>query len=325
MTQVRQYCAHALESLQAYRRGVLQHIAVSDLKIFDAVLGDLHRAEKFHLPTNGRYLHKDDPYTPQDLELIRLPYPLVALEFGVSGVGQPMPGQDPSTRRIILCRGPDPQGNTEAYAINYNDVHKDWTLSPVATLIPPPEQMDMKMVDVDRLDAWQRDQFKPGTRAQAAKFSSRVILPVTLEKTAAQLKQPVDRLADRMMYENLQDISIVFEFLLTINCSNVDYETLPPPAALNKKRTRNGKLPFYEYKVLKLSSTATRYALTHDRQGAVDTGEVVARRQHLRRGHIRHYDPARTPRYRKKASVWIEAMIVGSGEVGRIDKEYSLG
>lgn len=306
-------CTHAGEALLRYRNEHLRHMAPEDLPAFDAVLKMLDQSVKFHLPPNGRYLQKNDPYTPQDLELIRPPFDLMALEFTISvDKWEIADWQDLSSKRIMILKRLD-SGGFEVFAINHDDAQKLWMLAPMSVLVPPSHQFNLQ--NVRRPD---------GKIEQTASFQDHVILPGTLRNIAKQSHTDPQVVRERIVAEGLQDLGIIFEFLLAINCSNVDFDTLPPSSALNRKRQRNNKLPFYTYKVLKLRTDSTRYALNAKGDSALDTRERVGVRQHLRRGHIRHYDPERNPRYRQKRSVWIEAMLVGDPLKGRIDKEYQL-
>jgi hypothetical protein len=94
-----------------------------------------------------------------------------------------------------------------------------------------------------------------------------------------------------------------------LSLHNVSTKEIASPAALNKKRQRNGKLPLYDYHVL-----------------AVDGSEVYGRdsddktdreiRSHFRRGHIRRLDETRR--------VWVRATIVHGSAKGFVDKDYDV-
>ena len=99
--------------------------------------------------------------------------------------------------------------------------------------------------------------------------------------------------------------SEIIRSLLVLNCVNVKTETVEAPLALNKKRTRNGKIPLYSYKVLVLKSSAAR--------GTNQGGMHETPRIHLRRGHIKH---------RKTGDFWWQPCVVGDRKRGVVMKDY---
>jgi hypothetical protein len=94
-------------------------------------------------------------------------------------------------------------------------------------------------------------------------------------------------------------------FLRVLNCVNVKTETVEAPAALNKKRLRNGKPPIYSYKTLVLRPSAAQ-RLDHG-------GTHESPRVHLRRGHIKH---------RKTGDFWWQPHVVGDRARGAVMKDY---
>jgi hypothetical protein len=94
-------------------------------------------------------------------------------------------------------------------------------------------------------------------------------------------------------------------FLKVLNCVNVRTETIEAPAALNKKRTRNGKPPIYSYKTLVLRPSAQQRM---DKGGAHESPRI-----HLRRGHIKH---------RKTGDFWWQPCVVGDRTRGVVMKDY---
>lgn len=97
------------------------------------------------------------------------------------------------------------------------------------------------------------------------------------------------------------------DFLSVLNCVNVKTETIEEPHALNKKRTRNGKVPVYSYHTLVLKSAAARRE--------TNGGTHEAPRIHLRRGHIKR---------RKTGSFWWQPCVVGDRAKGVVMKDYEV-
>lgn len=101
-------------------------------------------------------------------------------------------------------------------------------------------------------------------------------------------------------------VGILGNALLVLNCINVETTVVPASAALNKKRSKSGKVPVYDYKVLVLARSKVRVlpgAGTHNRP-----------RVHLRRGHLKH---------RKTGTYWWQPHAVGDRKMGVVAKDYN--
>lgn len=123
--------------------------------------------------------------------------------------------------------------------------------------------------------------------------------------TLSLLKE--DRVNAKTVEESTQTAtSWLFKFLSVLNCSNVRSEIVLPEPALNKKRSRNGRVPIYSYKVLILKSKERRLAV--GRGGTHESPRI-----HLRRGHIKN---------RATGSFWWQPCVVGSKERGIVVKDY---
>jgi hypothetical protein len=82
------------------------------------------------------------------------------------------------------------------------------------------------------------------------------------------------------------------------------------PFKLNRQREKDGKIPLYDYHVVKLHGSHRM-----NRKLIGGTGTHRSPRLHFRRGHWRHYESHKT---------WIKWMLVGNPELGFIDQEYRL-
>lgn len=103
----------------------------------------------------------------------------------------------------------------------------------------------------------------------------------------------------------------LMEFLEALSCKNVTHQSVNIVSkAMNDKRIRKGKLPLYEVKELVINTTDKQGNLT-----SVGTNSYTPKRQHLRRGHIRRLE---------KGNIWVNSCIVGSAELGVINKTYKI-
>lgn len=105
-------------------------------------------------------------------------------------------------------------------------------------------------------------------------------------------------------------VSLAWSTFAVIGCSNIKSRDNQPSAALNKKRTKAGKMPLVAYKTLEIIVPNERV------EGEFLGGTHSSPRVHLRRGHIRQFKNSHSP-------IWIQACVVGSAH-GMIVKDYSL-
>ena len=103
-------------------------------------------------------------------------------------------------------------------------------------------------------------------------------------------------------------VSIVVTVLKILECSNVSESNNIPPAKLNKKRNKKGKLLLFEYKTLVITGGGNS-------SGSHQGGTHASPRLHMRRGHIRRL---------RTTTVWVRSCMVGDPTKGRILKDYKL-
>jgi len=98
-----------------------------------------------------------------------------------------------------------------------------------------------------------------------------------------------------------------------MSCSNVALVDQAPPDALNRKRSKSGKVPLFTYKTLHIVTDRDRTKRTAREN---DTEARQSPRLHLRRGHIRRLDEARM--------IWVQPAMVGDPERGKVVNAYAL-
>lgn len=111
----------------------------------------------------------------------------------------------------------------------------------------------------------------------------------------------------------LSIISLLIRGLTVLNCSNVHCIDNPPPAQLNKKRLKNGRLPIYSFKTLHIRTSKTGGRTESLADGSYDRNGP---RLHLRRGHIRKLPSG--------VRTWVQSCMVGSANDGMAFKEYTV-
>lgn len=102
----------------------------------------------------------------------------------------------------------------------------------------------------------------------------------------------------------------VIQFLSALNCSNTFLQNNSPSEKIQKKRVRNGKLPFFEYKTLHIKINDVK------NKNSSGVGTHASPRVHLRRGYIRKLPSGET--------TWVQACVVGDRSKGFIQKDYKI-
>lgn len=254
------------------------------------------QAQKFMLPENG-VMHADYDLRALDDSLeLRLPYPVIALEFYRETKDDILlPNKVRISRFIYLL---SENGPNNIYDINfissrclvYSDHHKMWSLY---------SYMDFPTV------GYFTD--LSGTRA----------INVRTASYGEHLKESCKLLGfteESIVSENLSaefssDLFIIFNFLNIMQCQNISVERLPPKKSFTGQGKGNS-LPFDSYNVLTVGALRHR----DKREGVTLGGSHASPREHLRRGHIRRYQDGKT--------VWVNATVVNPGIGGKIVKDY---
>lgn len=211
----------------------------------------LEPAVKFTLPVNGALIDDKNLRALDEIEDLRLPFPIVALEFQreLTWYDDYAPNALKNEMRwptkIVLLLVEN-EGHislaTWVYAIGY------WlTLPPV--LIPQKNAL---------------------YRNAAGEVQVAVLGP-----SDEAMGMHVSRRAE-LMRESQAEVSVLLSFLNALACSNVNIEKIPA----RKSGKKLGALPFDEYHVLSVLRSSGG-------GGSGARGDHRSPREHLRRGHIR--------------------------------------
>lgn len=290
-----------------------------------AVLMD--QSVKFMLPDGG-WLFDFEGYKESDLELFYPPYPVVSCEYfnphipelnnhGAKVEHQIAFASDFSLWEDLLGHPPtfNEEGGVIVGSIFFNQKLKSWGVIPAFLGIP--KSMDILSVSKSEKDKYRKQinghpglfQSKGKVGYQPAVFS---LGELGEEYKKASKRQGIDPFLNLKQDLGNEEVAIV-QLFASLNCENVNTETISPPDKLQKKRAKNGKKPLYEYKVLQVG--VPKYK---QEQGVPGPG-VDSRsspRVHLRRGHIR-----RTPNGK---AVWVQPHVVGDKRQGVVHKDYQV-
>jgi len=117
--------------------------------------------------------------------------------------------------------------------------------------------------------------------------------------------------------DSTNDLSFLQGALLLLNCKNVHIEKEVAPVKLNKKRCKKGKLPIFDYHILKVK-------LPQSKQDSHGVKVGLHNRIHLCRGHFKEYTKDK-PLFGKITGLWWwQPHVRGQNKDGIIIKDYEI-
>ena len=171
-------------------------------------------SQKFFLPENGHLIDDKEFRALDDTQPLRLPYPIIALEYSLNQNIPIEQNEVRSSKRVVLAR--EHRNGIGFIPIMYYDHIAEWGLMPEAW-IPKINYLDRK---------WQRHSPEDYIRVKiiSSKFATAMI--------------------DDYGYE----VRVLLSFLNALQCSNVHTEKIRLP--LNKKERGKSAISFDEYHIL---------------------------------------------------------------------------
>ena len=325
------YSAHAIEDMKVIVQRLPPHF-VRSVAAIRVVSDMLRRSVKFILPNCAELL---DPLhvSQAHIDLLKLPYPLVAFEAPWQNTDAKDAGfldHYKSTRRIALCWEPDatppqlahlnivlqrfPQGGVFVLPISWLDNPGIWNMGIGGAFVP----YENSLAEVDQ------ENISPLSARAMEALNSAGLLPKKPRQFAAEpfILQPehfdaVVAKSDRetgfsnIMNDTRDEGMAVIQACAVLNCQNIATTDIEAPAKLNKARIAKGKEPFFSYKVLALAADRAMPS-----GAGTGSGAHASPRLHLRRGHLRRL-PDKT--------VWVRAAMVGAAsETGIVSKDYRI-
>lgn len=308
MMEVRNVAAEIIRDLKEFVRALpVNGFTPHDAIIIEGLIQGVDVSHKFLLPPFGHLLERQTDcgvFTPEELKLLHLPYEicLFAFQCRVSGRDEYV---------ALLCY--DVTTDSENYIRIYPFMlaarqHGGYSWCPDTHQVVMHKRRADDVIANLVADSHSFGFSEGATGDAFFEGALGVLLYPLLSRPHALVNNEAGYDEDSFNMYN----GAVVDTLRIMQCSNVVSEIIPGTGTsktINDKRIRKGKLPLYEYKQLVVDLHETRHHVT-------GIGSGVKRRQHMRRGHIR--------KYQSGLRIWVQACMVGSGELGRIDKEYKL-
>lgn len=275
------YCAHAIDDLRRISGNQTPGINLSTIQ---ALIPKIRSSVKFRIPDNGRIFDIKRGETITDIAkycpVFRLPYPVIALEWAVPD----------------CAAGADYGYEGMRYDAEMVVAYEETVGSNMHVKL-----MLMYRTMVDDQNTWVPSGY--GISICSDTLETR-IYPQTDFALSRGPNHP------GVIGDTTAPLTTFMQFMAALSCSNSSYvDAEPPSKPLNEKRRRNGKTPFFTYKVLTISGAEDRS--TGGRGGSAHGSPRV----HLRRGHIRRL-PDKT--------IWVNSCVVGNKSKGMVTKDYAL-
>lgn len=286
----------------------------------DFLIDGLTASVKFAVP-NSKLL--DINVTLDMVKYIKMPYDLMAFEYEIEDAREDSPLLEndsietfkASKRIALVCKykilpakllvrdfkfiEDDALVVTSIY---YEDAMKIWHFAPGMAIFEPAE---VSLLDINS-ETYSFD-------ATYLPYFEFIDSPYVLNRQ----KQNAGVLLRMVANDTADELALVIKTLVAMNAKNVKIVTIPPSEALNKKRIKHKKVPFFEYLTLDifLSSEQIRKVRLNPSNLLDSIKHFTLKRLHSVRGHFK---------VRKTGIFFWNSFIRGSKTKGEIVKDYNI-
>jgi hypothetical protein len=306
------YSSYAIDDFFEWSRRYKQKGGHHTANMYQVVADLLKEdAVKFALPDGGRLFTGKHSLSPEDSDLLHLPFPVIALEYFVSSgpIHDPVQQCDAPKRICLALENSDSSLGNEAgiFVIPswYDNAQKIWVLPASQAFIP--KRQDHSPDSLCRIDI-------PSFTKSDLCIQ---MVPLLKEEYDYGVQQyGVNEMERRGFLDVIDEVNSLLCFLHALSCTNVlarESQDQKDLDKINRKRLQKGKRPFFTYKILEIVVPIER---SSKQEPSGDEKKRNPPRMHLRRGHIR-----RLPSGKR---LWINACVVGNRSKGLIKKDYRV-
>lgn len=324
------FVTEALELLEELRYITMRKPGYRyDTVAIQLLINQLRNGVKFLLPLHGNVGIKS--LDSELFKLMKCPYPTMVFEYETTDklnqrvidsgnefyhTNSTLADLSPSSKRLIVVTDglaldesikpavmiiskSDSLDGVLLQPISYFDTEKLWIPSPIGVWVPRENAVEELVIN--------------GKVHHSFKSITIPLMPDTindLEQTGFNL--------NTLARDCHEEVSVTIATLLAINARNVQHISLSPSDKLNKKRRKNRKEPFYEYKVLDIFLGKGIRNLPSGkgrRQAAIQQWLKNPSKLHSVIGHFKH---------RRTGIFWWHSHMRGDADRGAVIKEYNL-
>jgi hypothetical protein len=248
-------------------------------------------------------------------ERVRPPYPLCWISYEVTPDRMSEKAPLPVSKRAVLITDMG-EGLMSLRGFAYFQEageHSDrWFMSPLSVYINPGAPL-MENPNYNKIVALVPEDMSKNLDEYCTKHSFLLLPLMPMDET--QYTSRINELQDAMAVANM--------FLQLINTPRMQVVSMGPQKNLtkiNRKRTKQGKSPLFEYKTLRLTIHGKTEGTGRDKL----SGERSEAKAHEVRGHYKFFSDD-SPLFGKHTGVfWWTPQVRGKVEKGKIEKEYNL-
>jgi len=276
----------------------------------------LDKAVKIELPDNAFLVDPEKAVMLMEPEFLRLPFPLVALEYSYSDTSKLTDGKVVVPRRIALCF------EYEAFRTSLFGRVASHSYPPISEnggliIIPlffysgifMPAVWGVLVPRTPLRSELSRLTFTGGRdNPPPFGFTAMPVLPEAAWASIDELGPEGAR--DTGLADDMEELLALVGLLAALSCTNVSLQDQRAPEKLNKKRLKSGKTPLYGFKKVVINVDKIQMTGRSSSEAMSGRKSPVA---HLRRGHIRN---------RNNRRIWVQATLVGSGS--EVQQKYQI-
>lgn len=236
-----------------------------------------------------------------DIENVKLPYPLIMFEVFIENIDKLIEGfietyqDDPMVK---LSTGGDKLKQSASLMIMAADENRQLYIEPFVILSTITNKLTL-------IPAGIMCYIEPDSGKLWTKLSPYLI---QFQEAGAGIQQ------DSVEEVSMAYIHVMAYVLAMLENDKMIEEDVTYRESVQNKRTKRGKPPFIEHKILTLGLPRRVYESS-------ESGEHAGRKMHYRRGHWRHFNKRTRA---GKTKTWIKPMMVGDPSLGIIVKDYYL-
>lgn len=285
--------------------------------VYDFIVTQIQNAQHFHVG-EWRDLHNlfkrtfdDNPqlFLGSSAVEVRMPYKLCWFDYMMNGEVDVQADQYRVKKRGILAveHAPDLIQTVICNCVLI-DAREHWIVSPLAYLVSVGMDFEDNETGCKMLAAWEKKLGVPQEKRFNQVGANVAPMPVMDIRSREQFL--------KAMNEDRDDLTVLNQSLMLLNCRNIGTEKHPAPAALNKKRQKKGKQPLFSYRTVVLKPVGKQQRSIPKQQWE--------NRVHLCRGHFKTYTADNPLFGRFTGRYWWQAHARGQSRRGMVHKDYQV-